>query len=140
MQLSVGRGFVCWCLLTGVIACAEKPREGLYYGAGNILEIVPLKHKQIVFQIISKRNRQTHYISGKAKLYKENFYVSTELSGNSDTKRLFFECRPGQIQITENSLNPSQKNFEGIYDFFSADKLRFEATYFHNASFLQPKP
>ncbi|MCS7017990.1 MAG: hypothetical protein RMJ87_01795 [Cytophagales bacterium] len=122
-----------------MLACTKKPREGLYYCAGNILEVVWLKHNRIAFQIISKRNRQTQYISGKAKLYKDNLYVSTELFGNHHTNRLFFECKPGQIQITENSLNPSQKFFEGIYDFFSADKLRSEAIYFWNTAHLQPK-
>jgi hypothetical protein len=140
MKLPVLQRIACLWLLIVMTACASKPREGLYYSSGNIMEVALLKRGNIAFQIISKRNRQTRYISGKAERYKENFYVSTELSGNSDTNRLFFELKPGQIQVTENSLNPSQKTFEGIYDFFSADKLRPEGTYFWNASYLQPKP
>lgn len=140
MKLSVLQWFACLCLIVALAGCAEKPRDGLYYCSGNIMEVALLKNGNIAFQIISKRNRQTRYISGKAERYKENFYASSELSGNIDINRLFFEYKPGQIRVTENSLNPSQKFFDGLYDFFSGDKLRPEGTYFWNASYLQPKP
>ncbi|WP_448518422.1 hypothetical protein [Rhodoflexus sp.] len=140
MKLTILRRLACLWLMTAIFGCTGKPREGLYYCAGNILEVAMLKDGKIAFQIISKRNRQTRYISGKARPYKEKFFVSTELSGNIDTNKLFFEFKPGQIRITENSVNPSQKLFEGVYDFFSADKLRPESTYLWNASYLQPKP
>lgn len=140
MKLSVLQRFICLSLIVTVIGCAEKPREGLYYCSGNIMEVALLKNGAIAFQIISKRNRQTRYVSGKAERYKGKIFVSTELSGNIDTNRLFFEYNKGQIRITENSVNPSLKFFEGIYDFFSGDKLRPDATYFWNASYLQRKP
>jgi len=140
MKLSVLQQLAYLCLTVAMFGCVEKPREGLYYCAGNIMEIAMLKNGNMAFQIISKRSRQTRYISGKAERYKKNFYVSTELSGNPDVNRLFFEQKPGQFHITESNSNPSQKFFEGIYDFFSAEKLRPEATYFWNASYSQPKP
>ncbi|MCS6968802.1 MAG: hypothetical protein RMJ44_08545 [Cytophagales bacterium] len=124
-----------WSVL--LLSCEEKPRQGLYYCAGNILEIALLKNNGFAFQIISKRKRQTNYISGKAMAYKETFYVSTELFNKGDTKRLFFEYKSGQIQITEDNANPSAKTFEGIYDFFSADKFRSQAPYLWNVSYAQ---
>jgi hypothetical protein len=104
-------------------ACENSPNGGLYYASGCLLEVAVINQEKIAFQIISKHNGATRYVSGRARKIEEGRYDFF----NSE-RQLQMEFKHNRVFVFEtnwaNQPEEERKLFEGIYTYINAPVLR----------------